>query len=160
MVKKKKVGEVVYENLQKQSDSYDPIEIERVLQQDYLNSLIECCTIHKPIFESDFFIVVLTKREKLLANTFRNYFSARRSCPTPNYDQSVFAYNRSDDRIEYLWTIPDREVCFHLLTNKDRIVPEEQQLLSFVIKFKNGELMRLAQQYNGELNEQQLPDDQ
>jgi len=34
----------------------------------------------------DFYIVVITKKERLMTNVLRNYFLGRLSCPTPDYD--------------------------------------------------------------------------
>lgn len=150
VVQKETVGKQASELLTKAPDSQDPIEIERAMQEDYLKNLIECVETHRKIFPKSFFVVILTKNEKLLPNVFRNYFSARLSCPTPNYDQSVYRYNHEEEQIEYVWTIPAREVCYYLLNNKHLVVKEEQQLLQFVVDFSEGKLYELAQSYNEE----------
>lgn len=147
---KKKVGQLSAELLQKEPESRDPIEIERVMQKEYLDNLIECCQTHKQQFPGNFFVIVITKNEKLMPNVFRNYFYARQSCPTPDYDQSVFAYNREDDRLEYVWTIPSKDTCIHLLKNYNDVAESEKQLLNFVFQFAHGTLMELAKKYNGE----------
>lgn len=147
------VGKQSLELLNKEPDTLDPIELERSMQEEYLSNLLECVSIHRQVFPSSFFIQVLTKNEKLLPNVFRNYFSARLSCPTPNYDQTVYRYNNELERIEYIWTIPAREVCYYLLHNKNLVVKEEQQLLQFVIDFDKGDLYRKALEYNNELKE-------
>jgi len=92
----------------------------------------------------------LLKKEKLLENVLRNYFAERSTCPTPDYDQSVYKYHYDSGNLEYIWTIPDRETCHVFLNNAHLVVPEERLLLEFVIAFSNGELMRLCRKLNGE----------
>jgi hypothetical protein len=120
------------------------------MQEDYLNNLIECVNENKKHYPSSFFVVVLTKNERLMPNVFRNYFYARFSCPTPDYDQSVFRYNKQEERIEYLWTIPSRDASLHLKTHALEVVSEEKELLKFVLEFADGTLFKKAQQYNKE----------
>ena len=91
-----------------------------------------------------------TKCEPLLPNTYRNYFIDRQTCPTPNYDQAVYRYNRKKEQIEYIWSIPDRETCHHLRINAMHVVPRERELLSFVLKFADGTLFKLCKKLNGE----------
>ena len=150
MKKKETVGKVAYDLLQKTPESRDPIEIQKAMQEDYINELIKCMDIHKPFLKDNFFIVVITKNEKLMPNVFRNYFSARQSCPTPDYDQSVFMYNRADDCIEYIWTIPSKDACHHLKENALLVAPEERQLLKFILEFADGTLWKLCKKLNNE----------
>ena len=147
------VGKQAADLLNKAPETRDPIELERAMQEDYLRNLIECVKTHKTVFNKDFFVVVLTKNERLLPNVFRNYFSARLSCPTPNYDQTVYLYNSKNDSIEYIWTVPGRDVCIHFIKHKNEIVKSEQQLLDFILKFADGSLMEQAKQFNKEIKE-------
>lgn len=144
------VGKVSRELLLKSPETRDPIELEKAMQKDYLKYLVECVETHKKIFQGDFFVEVTTKNEKLLPNVFRNYFAGRKSCPTPNYDQSVYKYNNADDRIEYIWTVPNKETCYYLINNRNNVVESERELLNFVMEFALGELFSLSKKLNGE----------
>lgn len=147
---KQTLGSIVADLSTKAPDSTDPIEIQREMQRDYMRNLQEAVDRGYQKYPGDFFIHVELKAEKLLANTFRHYFIDRVTCPTPNYDQSVFRYNRADGKIEYIWTIPDRETCAHLKMHALEVVPEERELLSFVLKFDDGTLFRMCKKFNGE----------
>lgn len=166
-MKKKTVGQTSLELSQKTPDTLDPIELQREMQKDYLDNLIWAvkhakkqvdCTgmkghedcANKEAWTGDFYVEVITKKEKLMQNVLRNYFSARRSCPTPDYNQSVYKFNSSTDDIEYLWTVPDDQTCEMFVQNALKIVPEERQLLGFILDFKNGSLLQLARKLNGE----------
>jgi len=99
---------------------------------------------------SDFYIVVLIKRERLMSNVIRNYFFARLSCPTPNYDQIVYKYHHDDDNLEFLWVVPDRETCKEMIINKANVPIEQWELLSYILKYADGSLYALAKDLNGE----------
>ncbi len=144
------VGSQAYDLMQKEPESRDPIEIEQAMQEDYVDELITCALTFAKKYIGDFYVVVITKNEKLLPNVFRNYFAARVSCPTPDYDQSVFKYHYHSETIEYIWTIPSKDACIYLKENALQVHPTEEQLLRFVLEFADGTLYKLAKQLNKE----------
>ncbi len=148
--KRQTVGSIAANLMKKEPESTDPIELERAMQEDYIDNLIQCVNDGKKLYAHDFFVVVLTKRERLMSNVFRNYFLHRKTCPTPNYDQTLFKYNSADDSIEYVWTIPSQDTCHHLKDNALYVHPDERNLLQFVLSFADGSLFKLAKQLNGE----------
>lgn len=148
--KKLTVGAASIEASQKKPETLSPIELERAMQEEYMKHLLETVDDGYKKYDSDFYVVVITKNERLMQNVFRNYFFHRKSCPTPEYDQSVYKYNRPASRMEYMWTLPSKDACIHLKNNADKVVKEEQQLLDFVLKFYNGTLDRFAKKENGE----------
>lgn len=122
------------------------------MQSKYIENLIECVQSFRKTFDKqDFYVVVLTKRERLMDKLFRLYYAARHSCPTPEYDQSVYRFSAKDEHLSFLWTIPDKETCFHLRDNAIMVHPEEKQLLQFVLDFLDGSLLKLSKQLNNEL---------
>lgn len=153
MIKKKSrptVGELALPLLSKTPDSCDPIEIGREMQKEYLSNLVECVTKNRGQMSGNFYVVVLTKNEKLLPNVFRNYFFARISCPSPDYDQSVFKFIESSEDIVFLWSIPSKDACIYLKDNAVLVAPEEKDLLKCVLSFADGSLYKLAKQLNHE----------
>lgn len=144
------VGKIATDLMAQPQGAVSPIDLEREMQQDYMKELLDCVDAHYHLFPGDFFIQVITKNEKLLPNVFRNYFAARRSCPTPDYDQTVFKYNREVGSVEYIWTIPSKDACLHLLRHAHEVVQEERHLLSFVSMFERGDLAKLCMKLNGE----------
>lgn len=102
------------------------------------------------LYTGDFFIVVLTKREQLMQNIIRNYFVPRKSCPTPQYDQTVYHYHRADDHLEFLWTLPSPVAIKNLLAHRHELDPSFYQLLQFVLDFLDGTLEKKAQVLNNE----------
>jgi hypothetical protein len=116
----------------------------------YYDNLIQCIKDNKDKFASSFYVVVITKKERLLENVIRNYFFARVSCPTPDYDQAVYFYDAKAEQLSFVWVLPDKETSMMLLQNWGKVAPEERDLLQFVIDFSSGKLFWLAKKLNGE----------
>jgi len=98
----------------------------------------------------DVYITYEVKQEKLMPHIHRFRFTWNIDCPTPTYDQTIFKYVHDTGDLKYMWTIPDREACLTLLQNAKLVVPEERQLLEFVIRFANGDLFKVMKKENGE----------
>ncbi len=148
--KKKTVGSHAYELQTKTPDSLDPIEIEREMHKDYEKHFWEAFETGKKEYAGDFYIVVLTKKEKIMQNVLRNYFVSRKSCPTPNYDQTVYRYDAADDRIDILWVIPDKQTCQIFVSHPLEVVPEERELRDYILDFADGTLFSKMLELNNE----------
>jgi hypothetical protein len=144
------VGKVSSQLLQKQPETKSPIEQTRENLTDYEKNIWECAERCKKDYPGDFYIVVITKNEKLMPNVFRNFFYGRLSCPTPDYDKTVYKFKRKDNGPIFMWVIPSRDACFHLKDNALQVADEERELLKYVLAFEDGTLMRLAKDLNGE----------
>lgn len=144
------IGKIASDLIQKPLETTSPIEQMREQLNDYDKNIIECVERNKITFLTDFYVVVLTKRERLMQNVFRNYFYARLSCPTPEWDQAVYRYNRRDDSIFFMWVIPSKQTCEEMVMNKHLIPPEEYKLLEYVLAFSDGTLLNIAKRLNGE----------
>lgn len=168
---KKTVGSQARDLLLKAPETRDPIEIQREAQKDYIDNLewtvrhmqkkVDCSDLvgkgrgHETCKDAvahmgDFFVVVLTKRERVVENILRNYFMATMSCPTPDYNQSVYKYHANREQLEYIWTVPDQEVCETFAKNARYVIPDERALLEFVMQFYDGTLLKKARELNGE----------
>lgn len=149
-MKRPTVGKIASDLMLKAPESRDPIELQRKMQEDWPKEIDICISNHLNIFDSDFYVVILTKRERLMPNVFRNYFIGKPTCPTPDYDQSVYKFHRKEGMVEYLWTVPDREACLYLKNNALFVDPKERELLGFVLDFADGTLFRRACELNGD----------
>lgn len=147
---REKVGKVAHDLMLKEEKPVKVEDLQKAMQEDYMKNLLEQVDLGFTKYPQDFFIVVITKKEKLMENVLRNYFFVRQSCPTPDYDQSVYRYKREGGIIEYLWTVPSKDACMMYLENASNIVYDEKALLGFVINFANGNLFELAKKFNGE----------
>jgi len=154
--KREKLGKISSDLILKTPDSLDPIEIEKTLHKDYENNVFECINSSKKAFTGDFYVVVITKKERLMQNVIRHYFFSRASCPTPDYDQTVYKFNSENQEIELLWTIPSRDASFYLKDHSAEVVPSEWGLLDFVLKFADGTLFKMAKKLNNEMDDSPL----
>jgi len=159
-MKRDTVGKISSKLLNQKFDTRDPIELERELHKDYEQNIYECLERgKKDITTGDFFIVLETKKERLLENVVRNYFFYRKTCPTPNTDQTVYHYHRSEDHIEFLWVIPSKDTCELFRNHVLEIAPNERVLLKYVLDYYDGTLLRLAKKLNGEKDDSVLLND-
>lgn len=148
--KRKTAGEHYLELMQKNPEEIDVVEMQQEMQKDWMKNIIECVDTNKKKFPGDFYVVIETKREVILSNVIRNYFIGRQSCPTPNYDNTVWKYHRDEDRLEFLWVIPSRETCYTYLGQKDKVDPSEYELLKLIQDFADGTLLKKCKELNGE----------
>ncbi len=144
------VGKVSSDLLSQQTHAISPIEQMQENLTDYEQNIWECIHRCKKDFPADFFVVVITKNERLMPNVFRNFFYGRLSCPTPDYDQTVYKYSANDDAVDFVWVIPSRDASIYLKNNALQVTESERGLLKFVLDFADGTLFTLAKKYNGE----------
>lgn len=103
-----------------------------------------------PEIEGDFYVIVLVKKERHLKNVVRQFFFYRKSCPTPEFDQTVYKYHRKADEIEFIWTIPNNATCMFLPKMGSDLPDDQQLLLEMVNAFNKGDLYRKARALNKE----------
>lgn len=156
---KKTVGEEALKLASKIDKQPDSIELQREIhkgsnsEKSYEEEIFETLQrgIDDPKIEGDFYIIVLTKRERHLQNVIRNLFFYRQSCPTPEFDQTVYQVKRKTKEINYLWTVPNNSTCQYLPSIKTEIPEDQLILVDMIEKFKSGKLDELAKKLNKEL---------
>ncbi len=147
---KQTVGSASLDLMLKNHAQASAIDYEREMHKEYEREIFHCIDAHLTKIDGSFFVVVLRKQERLMSNVYRNFFLARKSCPTPTYDQVVYKYHRDLDAVEFLWVVPDMETCAVFTRNALQIDAQEKQLLKFVLDFNDGTLDRLAKTFNNE----------
>lgn len=152
------VGKISSVLIQKEPDTYSPLEQMSEQLSDYDKHIFDCIELFKKSLQvnSDFYIVVITKKEPLMKNVLRSYFAARLSCPTPDYDQAVYKYNYKDESINFLWVIPSKDTCQLLRDNALIVHDSEKGLLAFVLDFYDDTLLRKAKKLNNEIYDSPL----
>lgn len=149
--KREKLGKLAVEAMNKPLETTDAREQGAEMTKPYLEELRKSMEEGKVKFsDKDFFITVLTKREKLLQNVIRNYFIVRSTCPTPDYDQAVWHYKKEFDNVGFIWCIPSKTFCDHLVEEGYSLSPEYFELLQTVYDFRDGKLMEKAILFNRE----------
>jgi len=136
------VGQEAYKRLLNPDSKQGIIDTQREIDKQYFQQIEECVKNHKGKlgFTGDFFVTVISKKERVMENVVRRYFIARESLPTPNYDQTVWRFNQKAGDLQYLWTVPDHNTCQEMFNNP-MIVPEsEDWLLQMVQLFMTGRL--------------------
>jgi hypothetical protein len=150
------IGKIATELAAQDTHAQSPIELEREMHKEYEENIHQCIERGKQEHPGDFFLVVLTKKERLLPNVLRHYYLHRATCPTPDYDQTVYRYFRQHDAHEFLWVVPDKYTCEGLRDNALHVNELERDLLRFVLDFYDDTLMKLSKKLNGEFLETPL----
>lgn len=150
--KKKTAGAKVYEHhsTYQPGGTADVTDLQKTMQEDYFKLMDACIQKALPKLDGDFYVVVITKHEKIYGKALNQKFLCRQSCPSPQWDEAVFKYYRASGSVEFLWVVPCRDACYHLTTNALLVVPEERQLRDFALGFQDGSLLMRAKQMNGE----------
>lgn len=124
--------------------------------KDYEKNVDDAIRQGVKLFDGDFYVVVLTKKERLMENVIRNYFFPRSTCPTPEWDQAVYRYLRGSGTVQFLWVVPSKDTCEYMQRNALSIDKSERQLLDYVLSFYDNSLLRFAKRMNGELDDSPL----
>ena len=152
---KKTVGSVALELMQQPQEEFNAVDFTQddngPLQEWEYNILQTVERGVKDHPHTDLYIIVINRRYRILENVTRCDFFYRLSCPTPDYDQTVYKYHHKSDDIEFLWVIPAQDACHYLKDNALNVAPEEKQLLQFVLDFADGTLFQIARILNGEI---------
>lgn len=158
--RKKTVGEVALELQQKTPEEYNAVDFatdDNGPLQEWEYNILK--TVERGVKDhphQDFYVIVINRRYRIVHNVTRCDFFYRLSCPTPDYDQTVYKYHHKTDDIEFLWVIPAQDACHYLKDNALLVAPEEKPLLQFVLDFADGTLFTLARRLNGELEVSKL----
>lgn len=152
---KKTAGQQILEHdgLQLDFDA-DLIEYRRQMEGDIMTRVYKTAqeAKHKDQYIGrNFYVVLITTADRVLRQP-RIIVLARKSCPTPVYKQSVFKYHSQSDQLEFLWSIPDSILYYHILRNTPKLLqdPECAQITKFVNLMESGELLSWVKKENGE----------
>jgi len=132
----------------------DIIEYRRSMEHEIMQMIVS--TAKKACGEDmykngDFYVVLLQTVDAVLRQP-RNIVLARRSCPTPVYKQSVWKYVYSKDKLEFLWSIPDALLYYHIVRNATKYLQDKEcgQLAQFVLLMESGSMLEWVKKENGE----------
>jgi hypothetical protein len=128
------------------------LEVANAQLEEYMPSLIKAidrgCEEHEGTFYIKVMNVHVESEDNKEFTQHRFSFYTQKLCPLPEYDQSVFRYNRSNDQVEFVWTLPDEETARYLIQHREEVVEEEKELLNFVVAFAVGKLRELCNRWN------------
>jgi len=155
MEQKKLAGQEILEHDSLRLDLEDDIsEYRRAMEPDIMARLRD--TAHqakdKPGYiGKDFYVVLITTVDRVLRQP-KIIPLARKSCPTPVYKQSVWKYRTGTSELEFMWSIPDPILYYHILNNQTKYLTDKEtaDLAKFVVLMESGELLEWVKKENGE----------
>ena len=154
---KKRVGEIVQEHNEKNIQFEDDVrEYSRVMCRDNWEEIQKFAaeTALRTEFKNrDFYVVFIINNDPMLMEPKFIIDRARFSCPTPRYKDTVFKYHHVSGELEYLWHLPDKGKCKHIMKHAKKYFdnPETKALTQFVVAAESGDLLKWVLKENGEL---------
>ena len=106
------------------------------------DQLLKCVENGKKHFDDNFYIQILFCLDRVLDGARKNIFVAQLSCPAPFYDQSVYKYHKKEDRLEFLWCVPDIDLCEFYRYNLNIVPDDEKELYANIMDFFSGKLAK------------------
>lgn len=150
-MKKETVGKVITDIYSARQYEHELGEVQPDENARYLKILHDGVAKGKDMFNTDFYIEVVKKKERLMPQILpRIWALPRHTCPTPFYDQDCYVYRKKDDVVEFIWAVPDPDTCNDLRRRAGNLGPEDQELLKFVNDFDNKILWKLMKILNNE----------
>jgi hypothetical protein len=152
---KKTAGQIILEHDAQRLDTEDDvIEYRRAMEPEILakiHSTAQQAKQNDSYKGKDFYVVLITTTDPVLRHA-KIVTLARKSCPTPVYKQSVWKYHNNSDQLEFLWSIPDEVLYWHIIRNAPKLVQDEEcnDITKFVMLMESGELLRWVKKENGE----------
>lgn len=150
MENKKTVGHHAYELLTKPEAPINIIDQQEAMQAGWGDQITLAIERGLKEFTGDFYIVIETKKERLMENVLRNYFIVRASCPTPTTDQAVYKLHHKEEKLQFLWVIPSIDTISYLKSYALSLPPSEYDILRYVLSYEDGSLLKLAKKLNNE----------
>lgn len=153
--KKKTAGQIILEHDAQQLGFEDDIsEYRRAMEPDIIARLIDTANKSKDqdgYKHKDFYIVLITSNDRVLRQP-KIITLARKSCPTPVYKQSVWKYRHVTGDLEFLWSIPDMILYYHIIKNQIKYLNDKEtaDIAKFVLLMESGELLQWVKKENGE----------
>lgn len=127
------VGEESYKRLIS-GDTQEVGETSQAMNKTFEEELMDCVHAYRKTRLEDvnpFYIVVLSKKERLMNNVVRRYFLGRESEPTPDYDQIVFRVDPKTQEVNFKWAIPDIESYHDMVMFGQNYPIDQQELVGF-----------------------------
>jgi hypothetical protein len=155
MITKKTYGQNLIAHWDKNIDVEDDVaEYGRQAGTDIMKDVYEVVEKAKlvDIYKNrDFYVVMLINKDRM-GDTPRVRVFARRSCPTPVYKQSVWKSHALSGALEFMWTIPDSVLYYHIIRNAPKYLLDKEcsDLAKFTLLMESGELLNWVKKENGE----------
>ncbi len=148
--KRKPLSEVSLKQSQNDNGTDDLMEIAESRATTFEQCVYETLDRGRKTYPNrDFYIYINHKREQALHKVIRNLYGIRLTCPNPNYEQTVYKFHVKDERLEFIWSVPNRDICKFMYENRTLVSPGDYDVLRTVIDFRDGELYKKALMLDG-----------
>lgn len=154
-IPKETYGQKIIKHQAKNLDLEDDIiEYRKQMERDVMQDIYRTAQTSKThtLYQNRDFYIVLGFKVQKMGQAVQPLVWARRSCPTPVYKQAVFKYKHITGTLEFLWTIPDKILYYHILQNSHKYMANKEttDIAKFVVLMESGEMEKWVIRENGE----------
>lgn len=140
MSKKLSLGEEALKRLNGE-DQLSPEEAsEQIADKSVWKKLEQVIATHKD-FGREYFIQIILQQEnfhrKHLPNVYHLQSVVTKANPGMRPDRSCWKYNNKEEKLTFLWALPDMQSCAFIFENRTEVSEEEKELLKYVVMFYN-----------------------
>lgn len=149
MAKKKTAGELVQEVNKNKYDDDTPVgdQVSRSTDR-HLEDLEKAIELGQKNIKGDFFVEIRCKEFKSLEKLYLYKPFVRRTCPYPDFDQTVYHYDSKRGEVIFRWTIPGKKQSRTFLKIFPDIKAEDYDLFEMLVAYKQGYLHEMADDLN------------
>lgn len=155
MNEKKTAGELVAQADSSYDEHFyeDYLEFRKINSKNLWNDIVAAIEDEKkkPFFSGkDFFIILLHVIDAGLRRPVNKIWIVP-DCPTPVYKQSVFKFHHEGQRIEFLWSIPTKNMVDQICANPYKYLFDKThgEWPKMCLLYKSGELHKWAKKQLG-----------
>lgn len=130
------------------SPTNDVRELQRGMESNKMDHVHKALERGLKRYDSRYIYVVVLRIFDSLTKTIRNRYFPSDICPTPNFNQAVFEYDRDHGNLDLLYVLPALNTCNYLLANPFYLNANDRQLLSYIYNFRDGTLDRQQEEKN------------
>lgn len=136
------VGKEAVKRLENPDTTQTIVDTQREIDKQYMDGVEECVKLHKA-WDKPWYIVVHLKKEQLLENVLRRKFIARRTLPTPQWDQQVWRYYPANGNLQFCWALPDENTAMWIAADPQSVPKEMDGLAGYVMEMLDKNLYDL-----------------
>ena len=148
MRRRKTAGEL---SLKARNDNtkYDPLEVGHALTDDVVKQLYICAERHLSIFDEDEFCLGLfVAGDPLIQGVRRHKYAAFLYLPSPRPEQSCYLYNKKNNSIKRLWSLPNAKVMA-VISEMKQVAPKWKLTKEWCDAFFDGKFWEhIRRQHN------------
>jgi hypothetical protein len=155
MEKKKTVGQAVYENLSKPSETIPVIDLQQSMQKDWPGRIIKQALEDKKYCREKgiqfSYLHIILRHHKHLPNVIDERFISRLTAPAMLPDSTLYRFDHDEERIDLIWSLPPSDVINDVIKNPQNY-EDQQEMVLFCQAYARGKFEPITKKRNEKIS--------